>query len=71
MELAGTPGLHPFEKHLSGDLSPHQALPKGGWASGDSACRAGMDLRLFYKVRAWLEGEFAAWHAALAAGLKT
>ena len=48
--LASTPGLHPFEKHLPGDHSPYQLLPKGGWTTGDAAARNGLDLRLFYKV---------------------
>jgi hypothetical protein len=39
----------PFEKHLPGEDSPYQLLPKGGWATGDAACRNGLDLRLFYQ----------------------
>lgn len=54
-ELAGTPGLHPFEKHLAGELAPSEPLPEGGWATGDAAAQHGMDLRLFYRVNVFTQ----------------
>ena len=42
-------GSHAFEKHMAGALSSYQALPDGGWTTGDAACRAGFDLRMFYQ----------------------
>lgn len=36
-----------FEKALPGPNSPYEGLPRGGWATGDAAARAGLDLRLF------------------------
>lgn len=47
--LARLPGSWPFEKHLPGLGSSYQLLPGGGWVTGDSACAAGLDLRLFYQ----------------------
>lgn len=49
-ELASRSGSHPFEKHMAGARSSYQPLPHGGWTTGDSACRAGLDLRMFYQV---------------------
>lgn len=48
--LAADPHCHPFEKHLPGEQSCYELLPKGGWATGDAAATKGVDLRLFYKV---------------------
>ena len=48
--LAADPRLRPFEKHMSGLGGPSEALPRGGWATGDAAAAAGLDLRLFFQV---------------------
>ena len=48
--LAADPRCHPFEKHLPGEHSCYELLPKGGWATGDATAARGVDLRLFYKV---------------------
>lgn len=50
-ELAARHGSHAFEKHMAGAASSYQPLPTGGWTTGDAACRAGFDLRMFYQVR--------------------
>ena len=44
-------GVFPFEKHLPGEDAPCQALPSGGWVSGNEATEHGFDLRLFYKAK--------------------
>jgi len=49
-ELLGRRGSHAFEKHMAGAASSHQPLLSGGWTTGDAACRAGLDLRMFYQV---------------------
>lgn len=46
--LTDHPSSIPFEKHLPGQQSPYEFLPKGGWATGDAAAENGLDLRLFY-----------------------
>lgn len=48
--LATSPDLHPFEKHLSGVVSPYELLMNGSWVSGNAAAENGFDLRLFYKA---------------------
>jgi hypothetical protein len=48
-ELKRRAGSHAFEKHMAGALSSYQTLPDGGWTTGDAACRAGFDLRMFYQ----------------------
>lgn len=48
-ELKQQAGSHAFEKHMAGALSSYQPLPDGGWTTGDAACRAGFDLRMFYQ----------------------
>lgn len=50
--LAADPRCQPFEKHLPGEQSCYEPLPKGGWATGDAAAARGVDLRLFYQVGA-------------------
>lgn len=57
--LASSPSHRAFEKALPGSASPYEGLPRGGWATGDGAARAGMDLRLFLVGPAEAEGEGA------------
>ena len=49
-ELAAQPRCHPFEKHMSGGGGSHLPCPLGGWTTGNAACRAGLDLRMFHRV---------------------
>jgi hypothetical protein len=49
LALVADQGASPFEKHLPGADSPYEALPQGGWITGNQACQRGVDLRLFYK----------------------
>ena len=51
-ELGAQARTHAFEKHLAGRRAPAELLPRGSWASGNAAARAGLDLRLFYQVAA-------------------
>lgn len=37
---------------MTGLVGPSEALPRGGWATGDAAAAAGLDLRLFFKASA-------------------
>lgn len=67
-ELASTPGLFPFEKHLSGENSCCQPLPKGGWVTGDAAAGK-LDLRMFYKASYGSRGRVEVESAALRKGL--
>lgn len=46
--LHDTSECWPFEKHLPGETSPYETLPKGGWITGEEAVQRGIDLRLFY-----------------------
>lgn len=50
LQLASEAHTHPFEKHLAGETLPYELLNNGSWTSGDEACQAGFDLRLFYRV---------------------
>ena len=54
-----------FEKHLAGRGGPAELLPRGSWASGNAAARAGLDMRLFYQVRAALPLRAGAEHLQL------
>ena len=58
LQLASEAQTHPFEKHLAGETSPYELLNNGSWTSGDEACQAGFDLRLFYRVGYYTFGNY-------------
>ena len=48
-ELSTDPTFHPFMKHVPCERPHDFVVAPGCWASGDSAAKAGLDVRHFYK----------------------